>query len=329
MGYAIYDAFQGKPDYGKKAADQEKQRQQQIQLGTNQINAIFDGGQAPSYSQATGTFDPSQQYYHMTNKGYQPYYIPPTKGKADVGKDMALGAAAGGIVPGIGNIAGANIGGTIGAFQNGDVGGILTGGLSSLFGDDKSPLDVAKSRFKKGRLFTKTDNTYTGFGKDFYDKRAQDYIDYENPFLSQQYNQARNQIGFGLANRGLQKSSQAQREFSGLDRQNDIAKQGIVDAGRQQAQSLQNNVESQRDRLLGQLYQSADPAAASKSAISSAAGFAAPSTFAPLANQFGGLAQQYYLSQALNNYRGGGGMTSQDTGANDFSSSLPGSYKSF
>jgi hypothetical protein len=58
MGYAIYDAFQGSPDYGKKAASEEKRRQQQIQLGTNQINAIFDGGQAPSYSQATGDIRP-------------------------------------------------------------------------------------------------------------------------------------------------------------------------------------------------------------------------------------------------------------------------------
>lgn len=150
---------------------------------------------------------------------------------------------------------------------------------------------------------TAINNAFAGFTPTFYQQRAQAYEDFALPQLSQQYQTNRNQVGFNLANRGLASSSAANKQWSDLARSLGQAKQQIADTGISQAQQLQQGVESQRNTLLNQLYQSADPANAGASAVNVAAGYAQPSTFAPLGNMFAGLANQYYLSQLINAYR--------------------------
>jgi len=144
---------------------------------------------------------------------------------------------------------------------------------------------------------------FSGFTPGFYQQRAQAYQDFALPQLAQQYETNRNQVGFNLANRGLLASGAANKNWSDLARSLGQAKQGIADQGISQAQGLQQQVEGQRNTLLNQLYQGADPAGAGASAVQTAAGYAQPSTFAPLGNMFGQLANQYYLSQLINAYR--------------------------
>lgn len=149
---------------------------------------------------------------------------------------------------------------------------------------------------------------FGSYGPEFYQQREKAYQDYAMPQLSQQYQQTRDQIGFNLANRGLTKSSAATKQWSDLFRNMQSAKQGVVDTGKEQAMQLQQRLDAAKGTLLNQLYQSADPGQAQQQAVSTAASVAAPSAFAPLANQFTGLLNQYVVSQLLRSQPGYGGV---------------------
>ncbi len=175
---------------------------------------------------------------------------------------------------------------------------LASGGSPDYAGEAQKAEDKRQAAIRQGTR--QVNQAFGGFNQDFYNKRRQAYIDYAMPQLSDQFTQTRNQVGFGLANKGLTQSSTAGKQWSDVFRQAQTSKQGIADAATAQSQDLAKQVELQRQNLLGQLYTTADPASASQQAISTAAGFQAPSTFAPLVNQFSGLLNQYYISQLLN-----------------------------
>lgn len=160
---------------------------------------------------------------------------------------------------------------------------------------------------------------FAGFTPQFYQGRVKAYENFAMPQLSQQYQVNKNQVGFNLANRGIFGGSAANKQYGDLNTAMAQAQQGIADQGLAQANALQQQVEQQRNQLLGQLYQGADPSGAGAAAAQTAASFAQPSTFGPLANQFQNFANTYYLSQLINAYRpqqtgammggGGGGPT--------------------
>jgi len=162
----------------------------------------------------------------------------------------------------------------------------------------KKQEEARQSAIKTGTA--SIDTAFSGFNDDFYNQRAQAYQNYALPELSKQYQQTRNQLMFNLANRGMLHSGAANNQWSDLNRTNAQAKQQIVDTGLGQANDLRLKVEGQKNTLLDQLYQSADPARAAQGATATAASFTPPSTFQPLANSFGNIAQQYYLSALIN-----------------------------
>ena len=172
--------------------------------------------------------------------------------------------------------------------------------ISFLFGnpqDDYAAQAQAAEDQRQQRITTGTgeiDRAFSGFTPAFYDERNRAYTNYALPQLSEQYQQARNTLITNLANRGLLNTSMQGRQMSALQRQTEQGRQTIAEAGRAQAQDLQRQVEGSRGQLIGQLYQSADPANARQQAISTASSFQQPSVFAPLANMFSGLVDTYY-----------------------------------
>lgn len=184
----------------------------------------------------------------------------------------------------------------------GYVTGAVLGGSSDNYADLAAKQERARQQAIQqgiGRINT----AFAGFTPSFYKQRAQDYINFAEPQLSQQYQTNRNQVGFGLANRNLLGGSAANKQWSDLNRAMGQAQQQVADTGISQAQGLQQQIENQRNTLYGQLYQSADPAGAQAGAIQSAATFAQPSVYPALGNMFTNLANQYYLSQLINTYR--------------------------
>lgn len=304
------------PDYGKLAKRNEATRQSLINLGLQQINAVYGGGTAPFYTTANtpgAKFDPRASYYNLTGKGFQPYWIP--GGQRPEGTFQPSGAAsllAGSdpITTGIFN----NLTGGRGAASAvaglatpnifGSLGGVLGRVLGGLFGEEKSPRDIARRAFRRGQLFNAPNyQTFEGFQPEFFNQRAQAYVNYALPQLAEQYQQARNAQSFGLANRGLLGSTQQTQATQRLERETGRAKQGIAETGIEQANQLRKEIEQARQEAIRQLYQSADPAQAISSAIGSASQFRIPSAFAPITNLLGNLAQQYLVSQTLNAYR--------------------------
>lgn len=146
------------------------------------------------------------------------------------------------------------------------------------------------------------EQAFKGFDPAFYQKRAQDYINYAMPQVADQYRAAKGQVGFGLTNQGLAKSSVANKGYSDLSQQLGAAQRGVVDTGIGQAQDLQKQIEQQKTLLLGQVYQGADPANAIQQSIASAASFATPSVAPAIANTFSNVANQYYQNQMMQMY---------------------------
>lgn len=280
------------PNYANVAQRNEKARQALINLGTQQINSVFGGGTAPFYAPAnpnTSQFDPHQSYYKIGPKGPALYWAPGGKHPPGQFSQSGVGQAIG------------SGGGDLGAAF-----GAKALGLDKLFGKEQSPKQVAKTKFRRGQLFMAPEyQTFEGFGDPFYQGREQDYIRYALPQLAEQYRQNRNAIKFGLANKGLLGSTVEASANAGLERTAGEGRQTIADTARAGSNSLRQQIEGARQAALSQLYQSANPGQAIQSAVQTASGFQAPSTFAPIGNLFTSLAQQYVTNQLLNNYRQG------------------------
>ncbi len=291
------------PNYGKIAQSSANNRKGIINYGLNQINSVFDGGTAGSFLPATSFNRKSGEYYAFNKDGkLSPYWN-----------------ASKGIFPGHGN-------------KPGLLGDLTTaGGLdfvgNALFGgafDSKTPRrDVAKKAFKKHELFTQgPEQTFEGFQPSFFAQREKAYNDFALPQVAEQYRLNKNALNFGLQNRGLGDSTIADQGRSQVERVSDTARQNVVDTGIEQSNQLRKSIEDARQESISQLYQTADPARALQGAISQASQLRAPSALQPIGDLFGNIARQYYINQALNNYRQGGQQSNYGGGGYDLSSAL-------
>ena len=315
------------PDYSAMALRSEKRRKGIIDLGLNQIDAVFGGGQAPFYGLANSggsTFDPKGTYFQQNKQGvFAPYWAPktvshftnPWKPVGHQKETVVTGARPGGKFheSGFGTFQGSTVGPML-ASGGGDVIAITGGkllGMNKWFGKSESPKDIAKKQFRRGQLFNApTLQNFQGFGPDFYKARTKAYLDYALPQVAQQYLQARNAQMYGLSNRGLLNSSQASQAKSQLESTAGLSRSQVGEEGINQANQLKQQVENSRQQAISQLYQTADPARAFQSAIGSAANLNVPSPFGPVTNMFANLAQQYYANQLMNLYN-------QPTGTNN------------
>lgn len=316
----------GSPNYAKLAKANEARRKGIINLGLGQINSVFGGGTSPFYkvpetgftSKAWHAGGKQQPFYYLSGKGkFEPYFVPNKKNLGDAGATGAkIGLAAGSIVPGIGNVVGASAGGLIGNLSQGDYKGAAlsagTGGMSDLlkgfglFGSDDVPTEreLINKQIRRGNLFYAPEyQTFEGFQQPFFDKRAQDYVNFALPQLADQYRQNRSAMLFGLSNRGLSNSTVAKQANQQIERAAGTGRQQIAETGIQQANALKQDVENARQTAINQLYQTGDPSQAVSSAINTASQLRMPSTFAPIADAFSGIARSYYTNQLLNSYR--------------------------
>lgn len=319
------------PGYGNLATKNEGQRQAMINQGLAQINAIFGGGNASFYSMANANgskYNPQQGYYYLNQKGFVPYA--PTQAPAnkwDAGR-IAGNSVSSLLSPGVGsslaNAANGDAGGAVaGLLTNGlsDLGGAL----SSLFGGaPETQQEHATKLFNRGNLLNKQDASFQGYGEDFFNQRAKDYVNYALPQEAQQFKTNQDAITYDLADRGILDSSIAKNSYSNLERTANQAKQTIADSAIAQSNQLRSGVESVRQNAIQQLYQTGDPNLAAHNAISAAQSIGQPSVFAPIGNMFGNLASQYYTNQLLNSYKNqGSGVMPQGSPYYNLSGALP------
>lgn len=130
------------------------------------------------------------------------------------------------------------------------------------------------------------ESRFAPFNEDFYGQRAQDYMRYAMPQFGQQYMNTRNQMLFNMANRGLLDSSAMRGMANRFSLEANTQKQGLVDAGINQANDLRSRVEQARMNLTNQLGSTGNIAGVRTSAANLASSFGAPSTFAPIGDLF-------------------------------------------
>lgn len=140
---------------------------------------------------------------------------------------------------------------------------------------------------------------FAAFDPAFFQQRAEAYKNFAMPTLNQEYDVASDALASKLADQGLLQSSGARYLQTSLSRELQKQRQGVVDAGVQQAQELQKDVESQRQNLVGQLNVSANPSEAAQGALRAVSSLSAPSAMAPV----GGFLENWsrlYLADKLN-----------------------------
>lgn len=266
-----------------------------MEQGRGLINSIFGGGSMDLYVPYRTPFKQADwksqklagtlpDLFSIKGDQFKPYFGQAKSSGPGIGTTVANQAAANLIMP---------------------LGGLVSS-ISDLFGGSTpSPREMINSRIKSGNLFTQEHRQYEGFQPSFYDQRAKDYENFAMPQLAKQYQDAFRSVMYNLGNRGLTNSSAATRQKSDLNLTTGQARQQIADTGIAQAQQLRGNVENARQNALSQLMQTGDLSGAMQGAVNTASSFQQPSTFAPIANMFSNLANQYYMNQVLNNYRGG------------------------
>lgn len=158
---------------------------------------------------------------------------------------------------------------------------------------------AAQNLLGLGDLYS-SETTTPGFTPAFYQQRAQDYVNYANPQLQQQFGQTQRNANYQLADAGLQNSGAQQSMQQSLQQALAQQEQGIANTGTQQAQNLQQSVGQEQNALTAQLEASANPSATAQSALNAAAGFSAPSAFAPVGNFFGNWSNLYQAQSAAN-----------------------------
>lgn len=315
--------FGNAPNYGALAAKSEKKRQGIINLGLDQINAVYGGGSAPFYSMASASpFTKAQwsggaknnTYYTLGPSGkFKPYYAPKqAKGPSGLQRTSELlgtavpGDITGDVLKGIRTgdwkEAGANI------LLNAATGGVFSF-ANNLFGggDTPTPRELVNKQMRRGQLFSAPEyRTFEGFQPEFYQRREKAYRDFALPQLADQYQSANQQLVYGMSNQGLRGSSVDDKARFQLEKTMTQGKQGVADEAINQSNQLKNRVEESRQSAINQLYQTSNPSQAVQSAIANASQFQQPSSFAPLANTFANLANQYYTQQLLASYKNGG-----------------------
>lgn len=164
------------------------------------------------------------------------------------------------------------------------------------------------SLLANGKLFTGTQKS-GGFDEGFYDARKQAYLDYANPQVDSQYQDAVKNLTFALGRNGLLDSSVRADKSGKLQKEYDTQRQGVADKALDYETQARNQVEQSRQNLISTLNATGDATGAANSAMTQAQTLQAAPAFDPIASLFGdataGIATQAQLEARNNaNYTG-------------------------
>ncbi len=272
----------------------ERQRQGLINLGEQQINAVYGGGTAPFYqlaqynkplrpASATGFYtSPLTGQRAGTNPSFGPDPMTPrTPGLNAVDPRTPRTGVTAGTPPSAAPIYRLNRRGEFAIANN-----------------------PSGKNLRRGLYFTAPETkTFEGYGDKFYNEREKAYTDYAMPQVAQQYRDAKAATMYGLANRGQLGSSLDREAGSQLERTSASARSAVVDNAIDQSSQLRRDIEAARQSAIQQLYQATDPSKAVASAIATSGQFRRPSSFAPVINAFANIANTYATNQAIQGYR--------------------------
>jgi hypothetical protein len=155
--------------------------------------------------------------------------------------------------------------------------------------DDYAREQRAEQKAREARIafgMKQINSNFDKFDDGFFNKQNQAYLDYAMPQINQQYDHAYNGLQFALARQGIGQSSVGNERVATLGGDYQLNRQAAVDKAREVTQNSRRQIEDARSGVVADLYATADPAAAAKSALSRAAYLNTPQAFSPIGQLF-------------------------------------------
>lgn len=133
------------------------------------------------------------------------------------------------------------------------------------------------------------DNEFT---PDYYNNIEQNYENYYDPQVTQQYNNALNTLTYQLGQQGILQSSEAARQEGLLNQNYGTENQSIANNALSASTQAQQQVATEKNNLLSENETAADPSLAAEQAAAGSLAVQSTPTYSPLGNVFAGLVGQ-------------------------------------
>ena len=161
--------------------------------------------------------------------------------------------------------------------------------------DDSAERARADEQARQARITegqANIDKAFEPFNDAFFGKISQDYTNYYEPQLTEQYQNAIKKQTVGLAGTGNLTSSAGANKLAEVRRLYDRSKTAVADAALSAANNLKSQIESNRSDLYNTNRAAADPTQALSLATARAGTLSAPQAYSPLGDIFGSLLKQ-------------------------------------
>jgi hypothetical protein len=159
--------------------------------------------------------------------------------------------------------------------------------------------DERRARVSQGTA--KVDEAFSRFDQPYYEGVGKAYQDYYAPQLDRQYQKARDQLTYSLADSGGMDSTAAGARFGDLTAEYGVQKQQVADRAIGAQQDLRGNVEQNRSELVRQLETGSGVESTAQTALARAGSLSAPPQFSPLGDLFQQFTGNLRNSVALQN----------------------------
>lgn len=250
-------AVQFEEQQAAQAAQKDAERQQRLTQGQQLIDQIFNG--QPVMASQTKNYDWST-FKQPTTAGAA-YGATSQPSGTPAGYTAVMVPAKGGTTGGAGAILPGG-----GAHPGGYGGGGMVWALK----------DASGKIYYQGQPLTYTTQVDTGkrtggFDDAFYQGYNQKVLDYYNPQENKNYAEAQRNTLYNMANQGLINSSAAADAYGNLAYNDALNKAAIVANANQQTGDLKNQILSNKQAMINELYSTEDPTLTANLAASSAA----------------------------------------------------------
>ena len=134
--------------------------------------------------------------------------------------------------------------------------------------------------------YTPDGKQHGGFDDSFFDQRRQAYLDYANPQVSRQFDNAGDQLVFALSRAGTGVSSMAAGRHADLQRDHDEAREQVAMKAANEEGAARQAVADERSRLTSLVQSGASPSAISGMLPSVAQALDTRPSYSPLGPMF-------------------------------------------
>lgn len=141
-----------------------------------------------------------------------------------------------------------------------------------------------QANIKGGR--TKIETAFSRFNDDYFGNYTDQYLDYYNPQIDEQYTTATGKAAASFRDRGMGQSTVAAGGLANLFKDRSRARTQVANDAASAANQLRGNVENTKTNLYNLNQSAADPESANIRAQAEATALVAPPTYSPLGQVF-------------------------------------------